>query len=497
MMLVSVALASGGAATRLQHYTNIHRITCLAACHPLVLFVRPRKLQKRQDYLWNTERDNASRAANKKKCHQSPWDLGLELGSGARMQMGCSVRDTNRQLLNLWWGPGPGVVTAEMEDLARAVFMDVVEAAHVVPQMYLADFQAASGASPPAAPPALARGAWEAPPTYPPRGSSSGTPFFPSAEASAPSTSSSAAPSTSAAAWPTSTAAPPTSTAAAPAAAPAAAAAVPAAAPVAAAAAVPAAAPAAAAAAVPAAAPAAAAAPVPAAAPAAAAAAPAAAAIAAGAGAVAASGAPGGIGERPAQTQTTGPGDPVKENHWAGLDRPDGQHGDDAHWGKLEEARNQAAQGASSAPPPPAPTVPPPRGANRAAAVGVVGGCLWRPVPASRWASAFFRRRARPVERSGCGRRRGRGGGERARVGGRAGREEVGEASSDADQSAPQKRVEACQAGSRGRCPWRARGRGGPDEASRALADCSSAGLATSRASRNRQEGCPAAPLLG
>ena len=360
MMQVSVAPASGGAATRLQHYTNIHRITCLAACHPLVLFVRPRKLQKRQDYLWNTERDNAGRATKKKKkCHQSPCDLDLELGSGARMQMGCSVRDTNRQLLSLWWGPGPGVVTAEMEDLARAVFMDVVEAAHVVPQMYLADFQAASGASPPAAPPALARGAWEAPPTYPPRGSSSGTPFFPSAEASAPSTSSSAAPSTSAAAWPTSTAAPPTSTAAAPAAAPAAAAAVPAAAPVAAAAAVPAAAPAAAAAAVLAAAPAAAAAPVPAAAPAAAAAAPAAAAIAAGAGAVAASGAPGGIGERPAQTQTTGPGDPVKENHWAGLDRPDGQHGD-AHWGKLEEARNQAAQGASSAPPPPPPTAPPP-----------------------------------------------------------------------------------------------------------------------------------------
>ncbi len=478
MMQVSVAPASGGAATRLQHYTNIHRITCLAACHPLVLFVRPRKLQKRQDCLWNAERDNAGRATKKKKkkkkCHQSPWDLDLELGSGARMQMGCSVRDTNRQLLSLWWGPGPGVVTAEMEDLARAVFMDVVEAAHVVPHMYLADFQAASGASPPAAPPALARGAWEAPPTYPPRGSSSGTPFFPSAEASAPSTSSSAAPSTSAAARPTSTAAPPTTSAAA----------------------APAAAPAAAAAAAPAAAPAAAAAPVPAAAPAAAAAAPAAAAIAAGAGAVAASGAPGGIGDRPAQTQTTGPGDPVKENHWAGLDRPDGQHGD-AHWGKLEEARNQAAQEASSAPPPPPPTVPPPCGANRAAAFSVVGGCLWRPVPASRWASAFFRRRARPVERSGCGRRRGRGGGERARVGGRAGREEVGEASSDADQSASQKRVEACQAGSRGRCPWRARGRGGPDEASRALADCSSAGLATSRASRNRQEGCPAAPLLG
>ncbi len=493
-MQVSVAPASGGTATPHQHYTNIHRITCLAACHPPALFVGPRKLEKRRTYLSETEWDNAGRAT---KGHQSPWDLDLELGSGARMQMGCSVRGTNRQLLSVWWGPGPGVVTAEMEDLARAVFMDVVEAAHVVPQMYLADFRAASGASPPAAPPALARGAWEAPPTYPPRGSSSGTPFFPSAEASAPSTSSSAAPSTSAAARPTSTAAPPTtSAAAAPAAAPAAAAAAPAAAPVAAAAAAPAAAPAAAAAAAPAAAPAAAAAPVPAAAPAAAAAAPAAAAIAAGAGAVAASGAPGGIGERPAQTQTTGPGDPVKENHWAGLDRPDGQHGD-AHWGKLEEARNQAAQEASSAPPPPPPTAPPPCGANRAAAFFVVGGCLWRPVPASRWASAFFRRRARPVERSGCGRRRGRGGGERARVGGRAGREEVGEASSDADQSAPQKRVEACQAGSRGRCPWRARGRGGLDEASRALADCSSAGLATSRASRNRQEGCPAAPLLG
>ena len=34
-----------------------------------------------------------------------------------------------RRLLSLWWGPGPGVATAEMEDLARAAFMDVVEAA--------------------------------------------------------------------------------------------------------------------------------------------------------------------------------------------------------------------------------------------------------------------------------------------------------------------------------------------------------------------------------
>ncbi len=145
--------ASGGRpTTRQQHYTNVHRIACLARCHPLVVLALPHR-----DNAWAPEWSDAEgRAA--KPYHQSPYDLRLVLGSGAAIVVACSVRAANKDLLSLWWGPAAGCkMTAETEPLARAASFDVVEAAHDVPTMHAADFEAASGAQRPAAPPAVAR----------------------------------------------------------------------------------------------------------------------------------------------------------------------------------------------------------------------------------------------------------------------------------------------------------------------------------------------------
>ncbi len=81
-----VTTASGEAATH-QHYTNLHRMTCLARSHPLVLSVGPRKLAtKNKDP--PTVYDNIGRAT---RYHQSRWDLELQVGPGVDMQMGRSV----------------------------------------------------------------------------------------------------------------------------------------------------------------------------------------------------------------------------------------------------------------------------------------------------------------------------------------------------------------------------------------------------------------------
>ena len=72
------------------------------------------------------------------------------------MIVGCSVNKANMGLLSLWWRPLKDCKTPEQESLARAVFFDLVEAAHDVPSTYAKDYKAASGASAAAAPAALA-----------------------------------------------------------------------------------------------------------------------------------------------------------------------------------------------------------------------------------------------------------------------------------------------------------------------------------------------------
>ncbi len=176
----------GGALTH-QHYTDLQRITRLAGCHPMVATVAARKVSEKSKG-GPTVYDAIGRAV---KRHQSPWDLDVQLGPGAVMQIGCSVHGADDKLLSLWWAPGSGTFTPEMEELARAIFFDLVEGEHLVPRTYAADFRAASGAS--GGRPAAASDAWEAPPTYYYHaGGSSSAPFPVAAGASAPSTSSAA-----------------------------------------------------------------------------------------------------------------------------------------------------------------------------------------------------------------------------------------------------------------------------------------------------------------
>ena len=132
---------SGGPNTQ-QHYTNIHRIECLARSHPLVWMVQRHRETKALD---KSKYDKFGRAV---KFHQSPHDLRLSLGSRVEMLVGCSVNGAGQGLLSLWWSAAPKCKhTPEQESLARAVFLDLAEAAHDVPSMYAADYRAASGAS--------------------------------------------------------------------------------------------------------------------------------------------------------------------------------------------------------------------------------------------------------------------------------------------------------------------------------------------------------------
>ena len=145
LLQLSDGPASGGLKTQ-QHYTNIHRMECLARSHPLVLKVEEHKPEKARD---KPVLDKFGRAF---KWHQSPHDL-FSVG----IIVGCSVNGARQGLLSLWWGPANGCqLTREQESLAQAVFFDLVEAANGVPSMYAADYNAASGASAAAAPAALA-----------------------------------------------------------------------------------------------------------------------------------------------------------------------------------------------------------------------------------------------------------------------------------------------------------------------------------------------------
>ena len=109
--------ASGGPKTQ-QHFTNIHRIECLARSHPLV---RKVELYNPAKALDDSKYNNFGRAV---AYHQSPHDLLLSLGSSVGMVVGCSVNGARAGLLSLWWSPAKGCkLTQEQESLAQAVFL--------------------------------------------------------------------------------------------------------------------------------------------------------------------------------------------------------------------------------------------------------------------------------------------------------------------------------------------------------------------------------------
>ena len=135
--------ATGG---RMQHYTNIERVRSLAMLHPLIDEVEEHKTEKGLD---KTLKNAFGRAL---KGHQSQHDLKFILAaSGATMRCGVSVHKARDDLLSLWWAPG-GNADELQTKLCEAIFYDVMEAAHLVPEAFRDNYDAvASGPSQPLA----------------------------------------------------------------------------------------------------------------------------------------------------------------------------------------------------------------------------------------------------------------------------------------------------------------------------------------------------------
>ena len=120
-----VSPASGG---RAMHYTSIARIMALAMKHPLVDEVEKHKEHKAKDLVI---KDSIGRAV---KGHQSKHDLKFTLAaSGANMYVGVTVNATHPKLLSIWWQAGRNLDELQ-RSLCEAVFFDVVEAEHMVPE---------------------------------------------------------------------------------------------------------------------------------------------------------------------------------------------------------------------------------------------------------------------------------------------------------------------------------------------------------------------------
>ena len=68
--------------------------------------------------------------------------------TGATMTVGVTMNNTAAELLSLWWSPQQPFSTEDLE-IMHAVFMDIMEAQHVIPARYEEAFAkelAASGA---------------------------------------------------------------------------------------------------------------------------------------------------------------------------------------------------------------------------------------------------------------------------------------------------------------------------------------------------------------
>ena len=108
-----------------QHYTNIERMERLALTHPLVSSVMPWNPMKAMD---PSTFDEIGRC---KTYHQSKRDLSfIVAASGAEMHCGCTVNETAKTLVSLWWRPVGQKHNMYSLQQCEAIFYDVVEAEH-------------------------------------------------------------------------------------------------------------------------------------------------------------------------------------------------------------------------------------------------------------------------------------------------------------------------------------------------------------------------------
>ena len=77
------------------------------------------------------------------KGHQSDFNISITLAaSGAKMTVGLTAHNTNKELLCLWWRPEKGCVTDHNQfAIAESIFYDIAEAQHKVPPMFQAMMQ--------------------------------------------------------------------------------------------------------------------------------------------------------------------------------------------------------------------------------------------------------------------------------------------------------------------------------------------------------------------
>ncbi|CAK0838141.1 unnamed protein product, partial [Prorocentrum cordatum] len=149
--LPEYSAASGAAGGPLTHMrcANVHGIWASAPARPMVIASQKYKADKERD---PAEFDQFGRAV---KYHQSIFDLILSASARVEMLIGCSVNDAAKRvsgrtsgLLGLWWRPAPRKKLSRGQgDVARSVFFDLVEAAHRVPDMCAAEYDALSGVS--------------------------------------------------------------------------------------------------------------------------------------------------------------------------------------------------------------------------------------------------------------------------------------------------------------------------------------------------------------
>ena len=134
-----------------EHWTNIHRIRFLAERHPQIEWVKKHKESKAFD---PSDFDSNGRA---EKYHQSPFDLAIGLAaSGAEMHVGVTTNKVSKEdsaehrggLIALWWR-GPNA--PRLHAVAEAVFFDICELVHKIPDCALGRVMNASLTSTPAA----------------------------------------------------------------------------------------------------------------------------------------------------------------------------------------------------------------------------------------------------------------------------------------------------------------------------------------------------------
>ena len=109
----------------MRRFTNVYRMAYLAEQHPMVKSVARRKVKTCSE---KSEFDNIGRCS---RFRQSPFNLQITLAAfGAEWTAGCIVKNTQQDLLSLWWKPGAKFSDEELA-IAEATFYDIVEALHL------------------------------------------------------------------------------------------------------------------------------------------------------------------------------------------------------------------------------------------------------------------------------------------------------------------------------------------------------------------------------